>query len=144
MFAVKRLVILFAPLMMVTGCGGQATSTQASQSQAAMLHSLLDSKTPRPTALPPGQVNGTSSPADDARFIEALKELPITLPPQHQVQVGKQVCASLEQNPDSTMADLVAGIRDNTAGAVEPPQAQFIATTAVSVYCPEDWVRPVV
>jgi Protein of unknown function (DUF732) len=139
MFAVKRLVLLLA-LLLVAGCGGNTTSTQASQSQSAMLHSLLESKTPRPTApSPTAQENGA-----DVRFIEALKELPITLPPQHQVAVGKQVCASLEQKPDSTIADLVAGIQTNTAGAIEPSQAQFIATTAVSIYCPDDWVRPVV
>jgi hypothetical protein len=139
MFAVKRLVVLLA-LLLVAGCGGTTTSTQTSQSQSAMLHSLLSSKTPRPTAPLPSAAGNS----DDVRFLEALKELPVTLPPQHQVVVGKQVCASLEQKPDSTMADLVAGIQANTAGAVEPTQAQFIATTAVSVYCPEDWVRPVV
>src|SRR5438045_2769903 len=108
MFAVKRLVVLLA-LLLVAGCGGTTTSTQTSQSQSAMLHSLLSSKTPRPTA----PLQSAAANSDDVRFLEALKELPVTLPPQHQVVVGKQVCASLEQKPDSTMADLVAGIQAN-------------------------------
>jgi Protein of unknown function (DUF732) len=136
---VKRLAVPFA-LLLVAGCGGHPTSTQTTEDQAAMLHSMLSSKTPRPPAPSPS----AAANSDDMRFIEALKELPVTLAPQHQVTVGKQVCASLKQNPDSTMADLVAGIRANTAGTVEPAQAQFIATTAISVYCPGDWVRPVV
>jgi Protein of unknown function (DUF732) len=139
MFAVKRLLVLVA-LLLVAGCGGHTSSTQTNQDQAAMLRSMLASKTPRPVTPAPSAAANSA----DVRFIEALKEVSVTLPPQHQVVVGKQVCASLEQNPDSTMADLVAGIQANTAGAVEPAQAQFIATTAVSVYCPEDWVRPVV